>query len=100
MGMQGGESGRRMNFRPINGEIISSDDKSITVKLSDGSSKIVVLGTSTVINKADQATKDDLKVGEKAAVFGTENSDGSITAQNIQLNPTFRGIPQGVSAGN
>lgn len=86
MGMQG----NRMGFRPVNGEIIASDDKTITVKLSDGSSKIVILSESTIINKADQATKEDLKTGEKAVVFGTENSDGSVTAQNIQLNPQFR----------
>jgi flagellar basal body-associated protein FliL len=81
-------------FRPVNGEIISADDKSITVKLQDGSSKIVLLSDSTQINKADTATKADLKVGETVAVFGSDNSDGSITAQNIQLNPILRlGMP-------
>lgn len=43
------------------------------------------------INKATTATKSDLKTGEKVAVFGTPNSDGSVTAQSIQLNPMFRG---------
>lgn len=77
-------------FRPINGEITSSDDKSITVKLQDGSSKIVLFSDSTQINKADQASKDDLKSGTKVAVFGQTNADGSVTAQNIQLNPMMR----------
>ena len=76
-------------FRPVNGEIISADDKSITVKLQDGSSKIILFSDKTEINKAAEATKDDLKTGEKVAVFGQENSDGSVTAQNIQINPTF-----------
>lgn len=89
-GMRAGAGGTRMGFRPVNGEIINSDDKSITVKLQDGSSKIVLFSDKTEINKAESATKEDLKVGEKVAVFGTENSDGSVTAQNIQLNPTFR----------
>lgn len=89
-GQRTGAGGNRMGFRPVNGEIISSDDKSITVKLQDGSSKIVLLSDTTQINKAAEATKEDLKTGEKVAVFGTENSDGTVTAQNIQLNPEFR----------
>ena len=78
-------------FRPVNGDIISSDDKSITVKSSDGSSRIVLYSQSTSITKAAQGAVSDLKTGEKVAVFGTQNADGSITAQNIQLNPNLRG---------
>lgn len=93
-GQRTATGGNRQGFRPVNGEIISSDDKSITVKLQDGSSKIVLITDKTAINKAAEATKDDLKNGEKVAVFGQENTDGSVTAQNIQLNPTqFRGNP-------
>jgi len=84
---QGQFQGDRQGFRPVSGEIISADDKSITVKLQDRSSKIVLLSGTTTINKAEQATKNDLKTGEKVAVFGQENSDGSVTAQSIQLNP-------------
>jgi len=46
----------------------------------------------TSISKAEQATIADLKIGEKVAVFGPENSDGSVTASNIQLNPAPRNI--------
>lgn len=45
------------------------------------------------MNKAVDATKEDLQVGEKVMAIGQENSDGSITAQTIQLNPVFRGGP-------
>lgn len=86
----GGNAAGRNGFRPVAGEIIASDDSSITVKLQDGSSKIVFLSKKTSINKADTAQKTDLKTGEKVAVFGTDNSDGSVTAQTIQLNPMDR----------
>lgn len=93
-GTRGGNSqiaGAKSGFRPIAGEILSADDKSVTVKLVDGSSKIVLLTDKTVINKAQVATKTDLKTGEKVSVFGQTNTDGSVSAQNIQLNPLDRG---------
>lgn len=80
----------RGGFRPVAGEIISADDKSITVKLQDDSSKIILINTKTVINKAQIVDKSELKVGEKVSVFGSENTDGSVTAQNVQLNPIER----------
>jgi hypothetical protein len=89
---RGAQSGQ--NFRPVNGEIMSVDNKSITVKLSDGSSKIVLLSDSTAISKSESAAKEDLKVGEKISAFGSQNQDGSITANTIQLNPVFRGQNQ------
>ena len=98
-----GGSGNRTGFRPVNGEIISSDNGSITVKLQDNTSRIVILSSKTLINKAATATIADLKVGEKVAVFGVDNIDGSVTAQNIQLNPIERmgGIirPSGAPTG-
>lgn len=85
--------GSRQGFRPVSGEIISTDEKSMTVKLLDGSSKIVIFSSQMMINKAAEGTIDDLKVGERISVFGTDNTDGSITAQNIQLGQMFRGEP-------
>jgi len=80
----------RMGFRPVVGEIVSSDDKSITVKLQDGSSKIVIIPDTASINKATSATKADLSTGTKVMVTGQSNPDGSVTAQNIQINPMMR----------
>ena len=75
----------RGGFRPVLGEIISADEKSITVKLQDDSSKIILINDKTVINKAQTVSKSELKIGEKVSVFGSESSDGLVTAQNIQL---------------
>ncbi len=88
-GRQGGQ-GRFAGGGRVVGQIISADGKSITVKLMDGSSKIVLVPDSAVVSKTDTASKDDLKTGVTVAVFGTNNSDGSVTASDIQLNPMMR----------
>lgn len=94
-GQQLRNGNNRSGFRPVAGEIISADEKSITVKLQDDSSKIIFINDKTVINKAQTVSKSELKVGEKVSVFGSENTDGSVTGQNIQLDPMLRGINGG-----
>jgi hypothetical protein len=87
--------GARMGGGQVMGDILSQDATSITVKLQDGSSKIVLFNDKTTINKAEAASTADLKTGEKVAVFGQTNTDGSVTATNIQLNPILRGQATG-----
>lgn len=78
----------RVNFGgATEGDIISIDEKSITVKLLDGSTKIIFLGDTTTYSNISDSKKEDLKIGIKVAVFGSSNTDGSLTAQRIQLNP-------------
>lgn len=91
--MMGGGTGVRTSrngMAPVVGEVVSQDADSITVKLQDGSSKIVNVASSTTISKTDTGAMEDITVGTQIAAFGTTNSDGSITAQNLQLNPMFR----------
>lgn len=71
----------------INGQILSKSDKSITVQLRTGGSKIVFLGTDTQISKFDPGTITDLTVGGNVSVSGTDNADGSVTAKTVQLRP-------------
>jgi len=93
-GNNGGGNGSQVGFRPVSGEITGSDDKSITVKLQDGSSKIVLLAESTEFLKSLSGSKGDLKVGDKVVVIGSDNPDGSVTAQNVQINPPARRTPE------
>ncbi|MFZ2206511.1 MAG: DUF5666 domain-containing protein [Microgenomates group bacterium] len=91
VGRTGMMSNRRIgNGQPVSGEIISMDTDSLTVKMIDGSSRIVLLNDKTIYNKTASVEKNELKVGEKVGVFGTMNPDGSVSAQNVQLNPQFR----------
>ncbi|MBP9762437.1 hypothetical protein KBD34_02360 [Patescibacteria group bacterium] len=96
----GGAAGRLANGGTggfSNGEIVSKDATSATLKLVDGGSKIVLFSSSTRIGKTTDGTMDDLKTGTTVMVNGSTNQDGSITATNIQIRPAgdvmFRGRP-------
>jgi len=100
----GGQSGafrQRMGqtaaFRPVRGNILSIDSNTMTVKLQDGSAKIVILSGSTTYMKEAPSAVGDLKAGDMVMVTGTSNSDGSVTAQSVQSGnvlPVMRATPQ------
>lgn len=73
----------------VNGSILSIDANSMTVKLADGSTKIVLFSGSTTYSNTVAAQNSDLKVGSTVLVMGAANSDGSVTATNVQINPQF-----------
>lgn len=100
-GQQGrGGNGRTAGFRAnggggiANGEVLSKDATSVTLKLMDGGSKIIFLSNSTSIMTAAKGTLNDVAIGANIMAIGTTNSDGSITAQSLQLRQPIMIPPQ------
>jgi len=72
----------------ITGNIISEDSSSITLQLpNNAGSKIIFYSDATQISKFTSGTAKDLTAGISVSVAGTANSDGSVTAQSIQIRP-------------
>jgi hypothetical protein len=91
----------------ISGRIVAKDNTSITVQLNAPSgpnnntataintgSKIIFYTDGTNIMKTTDGTADDLTVGKNIIVIGTVNSDGSVSAQSIQIRPSIQNSTQ------
>jgi hypothetical protein len=74
------------------GEVISKDDKGMTIKLQNGGSKIIFLSATTAVTKAATGSITDLTVGTQISVTGATNTDGSITAQSVQIRPNIPAV--------
>lgn len=86
-GMGGANANRGGGKNGAMGEILSMDDKSVTLKLPNGGSRIVLLSEKTQVMKSITGSKTDLKIGLNLIVNGVTNTDGSVTADTIQIRP-------------
>lgn len=93
---RGGGTGRggRAGGGIVSGQILTKDASSITVQLlsnqndaTPAGSKIVFLSGTTQVMKAAQGSVSDLSIGDQVTVMGSANSDGSVTAQTVQIRP-------------
>ncbi|HUD02621.1 MAG TPA: hypothetical protein VMR46_01185 [Candidatus Paceibacterota bacterium] len=74
------------------GTIVSSGSGTISIQQQNGSStEIVLVGPSTQILKTAAGSASDLSVGTAVTITGTANSDGSMTANSIQIRPAGMG---------
>lgn len=71
----------------VTGEILSKDDKSLTIKTPDGGSTIVYFSPAGVVRKAELGSLTDLAAGESVVINGKSNADGSLSADMISIVP-------------
>lgn len=92
-GMLGRRGGGGQGGGFVTGEVLSKDANSITIKLRSNSptgqtgSKIVLTPGSTAVTKSVDGSLADVVVGDQVTVIGSTNTDGSVTAQSIQIRP-------------
>ena len=69
----------------LSGEVTAKDEESLTLKMPNGSSKIVFFSDSAKISKTIEGSVSDIEIGKQITVTGDQNSDGSYTAKTIQI---------------
>jgi hypothetical protein len=85
-GMQGGRfRGSANGGGATGGEVLSKDATGLTLKLRNGGSQVILVGSSTQVQKSVAGGQDDVTVGSNVMVVGTQNTDGSFTANMIQI---------------
>lgn len=71
------------------GEIIRINGADFVIKGQGDAEKVIVVATSTAIQKGrDTIKKDDLKVGDRVVVIGSPNEEGRIEAKLIRIMPS------------
>ena len=81
------------------GTVLKKDATGLTLKLTDGGSKTVILSSTTQFVKSEKVTVADVSVGATVTAIGTAASDGSITARLITLGDAGLGGLRGMFGG-
>ncbi len=83
----------------VSGDILSKDANGITVKTRDGGSRIIIISSATSTFKPEPIQLDALNVGDSVMVMGKANTDGSYTADSIQVRTGTPGQPPAPGQG-
>ncbi|MFZ3074158.1 MAG: DUF5666 domain-containing protein [Minisyncoccales bacterium] len=97
-GMQNGNASSTGSI--VYGQIISVDSSSMTVKTGDSGSKIVFFSATSKISKNIDTQTSDLAAGQTVMASGTANSDGSISAKTVEINPQTKINSQSSRSGS
>jgi len=73
------------------GQISAMDSSSITLQLANGNSQVVFYSSSTQVSEPTIVSPSTLSVGTNVMIGGTTNSDGSLTAESIQVRSASAG---------
>jgi len=85
--MSGVRVGGAGNGGMLSGTVAAKDSESITINTKDGSSHVVLITPATSFLKSVSGAQSDVSVDTTIIVSGTTNSDGSVTAQSVQIRP-------------
>jgi hypothetical protein len=78
----------------LGGSVISKDSTSLTMSIPNGGSKIIFYSPTTAIQKTATGTPEDITAGSMVSVSGTQNPDGSMSANAITIRPSLSPRPQ------
>jgi len=71
----------------VSGQVASVGDNTLSVSLRTGGSEVVLVSSSTKVMKSIEGAASDVAASDTVLVTGTQNSDGSVTADTIQIQP-------------
>jgi len=68
----------------IKGTVTAKDDKSVTLKMADGSTKTIAFSANMTFGKTGTGTASEIFIGELVVIAGENNADGTFIPTNIR----------------